>query len=197
MVTLLISFLFLLFSQRTVAQVSMNPIQVFTVVDSRSKCSDYIQIDGSTNVNQFYFTHELSDKKKLDVSPDTKSNILELKIPAKNFKSSNHRMTEDFLELIKADKYPYIQITIHLTNDQLMSLVNDVFYPEIDVQLAGKSHTYRIPGKLHRCPDQSIHVSGEVHLSLEDFDLEPPSKFLGLVKVKNEVFINFGLTLSN
>ncbi len=196
-VPLLITLFFVVSSPSTTAQATMEPIPVFTVADSHSDCSDFIQIDGATNVNQFYFVQNLPDKMQLQSESDAESNTLQLKIPARNFKSSNPRMREDFLDLIQADKYPFIQITMHLRKDQLASLVSDTFYPDIDVQLAGKSHSYKIPGRLRRCKDQSIHVFGEVHLYLDDFGIEPPSKFFGLVKVKNEVFINFGLTLTD
>lgn len=199
-VTLLISLFFSVCGQRAIAkETTMKKYSQFsTIADKGSNCADYIQINGSTNVKHFRFIQELSEKKELDIKWDKKFNLLEFKIPVNNFKSTNRKMDEDFMELIKADEYPYIQITIHVMNAQLISFVNDtVFYPEINVQLAGKSHSYRTSVQLRRCQDQSNHVFGEVHLNLDDFDLEPPLIFFGLVKVKKDVLINFALTLSD
>lgn len=45
--------------------------------------------------------------------------------------------------------------------------------------------------------DDTTHytLSGSKQMKLSDFNLVPPTKFLGLVKVKNEITINFEIKL--
>ncbi|MFO8002169.1 MAG: YceI family protein [Marinilabilia sp.] len=166
------------------------------VVDTKF-CDDFIKIDGSTNVNHFHFTQEISKPKKLIEESVQPPETLSLKVPAHEFETSNPRMYKDFLEFIRADKYPDIDITIFFGNDQINPEKPGEIIPEIKVGLAGNTHTYKVPGKIRQCKDKSMHINGEVSIDLEDFGLKPPTKFMGMVKVKNEVFINFGLTLKN
>ncbi|WP_462317848.1 hypothetical protein [Marinilabilia sp.] len=69
--------------------------------------------------------------------------------------------------------------------------------PKIEVGLAGETQTYKIPGEVYECRKSGVHLQGKVNINLKDFGLEPPTKFMGMVKVNKEVFINFGLTLDN
>jgi hypothetical protein len=161
------------------------------------ECDDYIKINGSTNINHFHFVQNIDEKltplKKEKKTQDT----LTIKIPAHNFEPSNPMMYKDFLEFIKADKYPYIDITIFFNNVRLPAGPPSAIVPKIKVGLAGQTHTYKIPGYVKECRDKKLHISGKIDIDLKDFGLEPPTKFMGMVKVNNEVFINFGLTLDH
>ncbi len=159
-------------------------------------CDNYIKIEGSTNVNHFYFEQTFNKKEEvIEPHPGSKE-IIQLKIPAHNFKASNPMMYDDFLELIKAAEYPYINITIFFEDIKLPAGPENTVVPKIRIGLAGKSQTYQIPGQIHDCRQNSMHINGKINISLKDFNLDPPTKFMGMVKVNNEVFINFGLTLN-
>ncbi|MGQ1891129.1 YceI family protein [Thermophagus sp. OGC60D27] len=158
-------------------------------------CDDYIKIDGSTNVNHFYFIQTLDKNPNVVISRDPSRETLVLKIPAHDFEPSNPMMYKDFLDFIKAHEFPYIDITIFFDNFRLPAGNATAVVPRIKVGLAGQTKTYKIPGYLEECLDKELHIKGRVNIDLKDFGLEPPTKFLGMVKVSNEVFINFALTL--
>lgn len=159
-------------------------------------CDNYIKIEGSTNVNHFHFEQTFNEKEEvIETHPGSKE-IIQLKIPAHDFKASNPMMYDDFLKLIKASEYPYIDITIFFEDIKLPAGPENTVVPKIRIGLAGKSKTYEIPGQIHDCRKSSTHINGKVNISLQDFNLNPPTKFMGMVKVNNEVFINFGLTLN-
>jgi hypothetical protein len=165
-------------------------------VTDTKMCDNFIKINGSTNVNHFYFFQKLNDSGKIIKNKDSHSNeSLEILIPAYDFEPSNPMMYDDFLEFIKAGEYPNIEITIFFNNPKLPAGGSGNIAPRIKIGLAGQTHIYKIPGQLEECRENSLHISAKVNIDLKDFGLEPPSKFMGMVKVKNEVFINFGLTL--
>ena len=166
------------------------------VIDTR-QCDDYIKINGSTNINHFHFEQRLDDQKILKKGPPTSVEKLALKIPAHDFKASNPMMYKDFLKFIKAEEYPYIDITIFFDKFHLPAGRPFTIIPKIKVGLAGETKTYEIPGRIYECRKSGVHLQGKVNIDLKDFGLEPPSKFMGMVKVNKEVFINFGLTINN
>jgi hypothetical protein len=160
------------------------------------KCDNFIKIEGSTNVNHFFFEQIFTKKEEIIEKKGSSGEMLKIKIPVHDFTPSNPMMYKDFLELIKASEYPYIDITIFSENIKLPAGPPNTVLPRIKIGLAGESHTYRIPGEIYDCKTKSMHLNGKISISLKDFNLEPPTKFMGMVKVNNEVFINFGLTLN-
>lgn len=160
------------------------------------ECDNFIRIEGSTNVNHFHFEQIFKKKDEIIEEESQLGEIIKLKIPVREFTPSNPMMLDDFLKLIKASDYPFINITITFENIKLPAGPESTVIPKIKVGLAGSSQTYEIPGRIHDCRKESIHLNGKVSINLRDFDLEPPTKFMGMVKVNSEVFINFGLTLN-
>ncbi len=162
-----------------------------------NECDNFIQIDGSTNVNHFHFVQEIQAIQNPSEKQAHSVDSISLQIPAKEFEPSNPKMYEDFLEFIRAEQYPYIDIMILFETKATDIGQKTKITPEVEVKLAGKRQVYQIPGKIYQCRDRNLHISGEISIDLKDFGLKPPTKFLGMIKVSNEVFINFGLTLKN
>ncbi len=164
---------------------------------SKHDCSNFVIIEGSTNVNKFAFFQSFEGHSKNQITNDNQGKILTIEIPVHNFEASNPLMYDDFLKLIKAEIYPIISIFIHLNPNDFRELNIQNINPKIEVKLAGKQRVYYIPGALAYCQDQNLHVQGSVKINLNDFNLEPPTKFFGMVKVNQEVLVNFGLTMDN
>ena len=166
------------------------------VIDTK-QCDDYIKINGSTNINHFHFEQKLNDQKIIAEDESYSGQKLAIQIPAHDFEPSNPMMYKDFLNFIKAEEYPYINITIFFEQLRLPAGNPQAIIPKIKVGLAGETQTYKIPGEIFQCKKSGIHLQGKVDINLQDFGLEPPTKFMGMVKVNKEVFINFGLTIDN
>jgi hypothetical protein len=163
-----------------------------------NECSNFVRIEGSSNVNQFYFEQFLNDWQTKEIYFNQNKDTIVLKIRANNFIPSIPMMYEDFIHLIKADQHPEIQITIETPpdiwwNQDSLNQINT----KITIQLAGTSKKYEIPGTFQICHNHSLHLKGAITLNLTDFDLHPPSKFMGMIKVKDEVFVKFGLVLED
>jgi hypothetical protein len=187
-----LTFLIGLLLNNTFAQDLLLSTTPHTFASDTKECNNFVKIGGKTNVNHFHLIQKLNGQEEI---VERSQETLTLRIPADEFEPSNPMMYEDFLDFIKADEYPEIDITIFLDNTRLPAGNSNHISPRIKIGLAGQTKTYTIPGKIEECRDNSLHISGKVNINLHDFNLEPPSKFMGIVKVSKEVFINFELTL--
>ncbi|WP_394331163.1 YceI family protein [Draconibacterium orientale] len=59
------------------------------------------------------------------------------------------------------------------------------------ITLAGHTHKYVVPCKISACDSSEILINGSLKVNLTDFNIEPPKKVLGTIKVNDEVFITF------
>lgn len=46
-------------------------------------------------------------------------------------------------------------------------------------------------------PDNFEYIIGEVYIRFTDFGVEPTKKIFGLIKISNEVFINFRINFKS
>ncbi|HYW95199.1 MAG TPA: YceI family protein [Bacteroidales bacterium] len=165
-------------------------------------CEGYIDINGETNLADFHLSQVLDHQLYLSVedthwarSSDS-SSTTEIHIPVKQFNTGNPFLYHDFLDLMKAQEHP--EIIIKIPNNQL----ENVFYgyqtidPRISITLAGISHQYKVECTVNSCSSNGIFLRGEQKIRLTDFNIDPPVKSMGLIRVKNEVIINFGFNLA-
>lgn len=164
--------------------------------NKHSDCHNFITIEGSTNVNEFSFQQMLEDQRSL-IRFYPQEGYLSVQIPSKNFEPSNPLMYADFIKLIKAEEHPYITIRFHFNPYEFYpeGQQTETIASEIYVTLAGEEKKYRIPGQVHLCENNMLRIRGDVKINLLDFSLHPPTKFMGMVKVNHEVFVNFGLRI--
>lgn len=160
-----------------------------------TKTRGNVSINGSTNVNKFELTNNLP---RISIKRTCSSDTLALQtkkywfnIPVKKFKADNPQIYKDFLAMVRATEYPDIKVGFALKDlHNLMNSRRPVSFP-VDIFLAGKTRSYNITCRFSSCGDNCFFVSGSRKMSLTDFDIEPPQKILGLIKVNNEININF------
>ncbi len=70
-----------------------------------------------------------------------------------------------------------------------------VYSLNIGVIVNGVTRFYQIHCKVASCMNDRISVSGSKTLKLSDFNLSPPTKTLGLIKVHDELMITFEFSL--
>jgi hypothetical protein len=189
---LMLIFIFLLIpTNHTIAQFDKT-----NNVINHNNCIDFVSIQGSTNVNDFSFIQLLKDSES-PISFHTQEGYISIQIPAHNFEASNPLMYKDFIDLIKADEHPFIAIRFHYNPYELYEKngQTSAISSEIYITLAGEEKKYKIPGQIHLCQDKALRIMGDIKINLDDFQLQAPSKFMGMVKVNNEVFVNFGLKM--
>jgi hypothetical protein len=155
--------------------------------DESGVCSGYIYVEGRTNINHFVFTNRLSLLNLYDTS------FIEIPVPITEFKTRNPVMHREFLELLNANKYPFIQIGIKYPSLERIYVERENTAPRFEITLAGVTNDYSIPCRVMNCTDDYVYLLGSKEINLTDFNIHPPEKFQGMVKVDNSVLINFGI----
>jgi hypothetical protein len=173
--------------------------QIFTqtgIPVSYNNCNSFIRIHGGSNISTFsfiYSTSSLSGAWQFIEIKDT--GFLSVTVPVRDFEASNPLMYDDFLKLIKAREFPVLKIII--PKEQLdRSFKNErTSCPDIEIMLAGVTRIYNIDCDFYACGN-NLFIRGLKMLKLSDFNIQPPVKLNGLVKVKDEIEVNFGLIIT-
>jgi hypothetical protein len=158
-------------------------------------CSNYIHISGESNVNQFSFNFnqvELFNNLPPEVS-DT-GNII-ISIPIKDFQASNPMMYHDFLMMLKESEFPRIVICFSRKQLNMSQYGSFNSFPDFRITIAGITRNYKIDCSVFPCAE-NLFVRGEKRLKLTDFQITPPVKLKGLVKVSDEINVNFGFIIN-
>lgn len=64
---------------------------------------------------------------------------------------------------------------------------------QVEISIAGKKKQYVVPMKIVSTP--ATCFEGSLQLDINDFELQPPKKLFGMIKVKEDIEINFNLRL--
>jgi polyisoprenoid-binding protein YceI len=177
-------------------------------VGGRARSADFrgicqlarVRIDGSTNVNQFHFYYDQPQEEDFSLSSLSSNSSadpssLVFYVPVDKIDASNPAMLSDFKELLKASKYPKIRIT--LQKDELAGLfgARRVDSIPLAITIAGVTNDYDSPVEVVNNEENRVVVKGRTRIRLTDYHITPPHRFLGMIRVKDEVFINFEIKL--
>ena len=156
-----------------------------------SGCLNYVSIQGSSNINQFQFINYNPIIHSNTITAQKNRDYRNIQVPVQDFITTNHHMLSDFYEMIHASKYPFINIKIEPREmadfDEETGLTNF----KTQISIAGKSRDYVVPCEVTSCEDARMVLKGNLEMELSDFNMEPPKKVFGTVRVNNKVFINF------
>ncbi len=150
-------------------------------------------IKGKTNVNEF--TCSVNEITTVDtISSFTKSNGKvcvfypnEIKIAVNNFDCSNKMMEQDLQATLKSDEFPFIKISfITLTKDDE---TNETM-ANLWIEIAGQKRLQNAICSLSESSNNKTLV-GSKNICLSDFKVEAPQKFMGMVKVQDQIEVNF------
>lgn len=156
-----------------------------------------IVILGRTNINRFECKLDL--KEVLDtlqvevVKHNGNFNFsgLTMNIPVEAFDCENRIMTSEFRELLRADLYPHLNLSIeeaeHMAQDKLRMLA--------DLTVSSTRNNELIEDCFIKKSEDELVLGGKHRVYLRSYNLEPPRKLLGAVVVKNELDISFEVIL--
>jgi polyisoprenoid-binding protein YceI len=163
------------------------------VIDYNSQLS----IHGQTNVNSF--TCFISCYNSVDtlVYEQNKENgklsfeANKMIIPVYNFNCGNSLITKDFRSTLKADKNPYITISF-VTLDKHPAEKKAA--ATLEITLAGV--TKKVILQFDLVPKGSfIQLAGKHSVCFNDFQLHAPERMMGLVKVQDDLNVEFNLLI--
>jgi len=166
--------------------------------------SSTITIHGKTNINQFQCSLNqpaLNDSilvKNLWSNQKLEFKGLKLKYRVDDFECGMQAMNNDFQELLKAEEQPYLylqlnSITLHPNNKAFHELNVDA---QVEILLAGQRRTVDIKGaKVYNHSSAQMTLKGSKELLMTDFGIEPPTKMFGMIKVNNDIKIEFEISM--
>lgn len=163
------------------------------VIDYNSQLS----IHGQTNVNNFTcLIGCYNSVDTLTYAYDKGTNRMvfaenDMIVPVYNFNCGNNLITKDFRSTVKADAYPYLTISfVTLDKDQSLAKATAV----MDINLAGVSKKVTVRFNMIRKGD-FILLTGKHGVCFGDFQLQAPARMLGLVKVQDDLSVEFNLLI--
>ena len=155
------------------------------------KCTSYVIVKGSSNVNSFRFTNPNPIVKDSATEKKGEEKYQMVEIPVHSFSGPNTRMLHDFLNMIKASEYPYITLALEPRDLMQCERHTEPTKFKTKITIAGSTNTYVVPCKVVACKNNKYLVEGNLEIKLTDFQLNPPKKFFGMIRVNNNVSINY------
>jgi hypothetical protein len=117
-------------------------------------------------------------------------------LKAAGFDCGMRAITKDFTETINVEKFPFITIEFISFEEVPRYTTNEErFTSRLKLTLASVSKTVEIRCGLHKDAQGLIHLKGARHFTFSDFNLDPPKKMGGLIKVDEKLDVNFHLVL--
>lgn len=159
--------------------------------EMKNECESHISIHGSSNVNQFQLINYNPKIVRLSDKGDDEKRDQRIEISVNQFKGANKRIREDFLEMVNASKYPFIIMTIEPRNLEECRKTKGLSDFKTKITIAGVSQRFVVPCRVDTCESSGYVLKGSLEVKLTDFGIDPPKKIFGLVKVNNEVLIDY------
>jgi len=164
------------------------------------RSSSSLLVHGTTNINEFtcsvssygrtdtmifHTNHQTQNKYKVNSV---------LNVPVSQFDCQNRIMTKDLQKTLKMDKFPHVVIDIRYLSDMPTS-AQKVIEGHVDIMIAGVKKHFMIPF-IPTKKQNIIQLKGKKQVRFSDFNLIPPSKLGGSIRVKNELDVEVTLILS-
>lgn len=160
----------------------------------------FIIINGSSNVNKFSCkVHRPADVTplKLNIQSDYSVRMNgSIKVNVGEFDCKHRVLTNDLRKTLKEETFS--QMTVYFASlDQLPldSRKEQVINGTVLIELAGVKKAFSVPLVFIQIDDGKFQLKGSRSFSFEDFNLEPPRKVGGIIKVKNDFNTTFVLNL--
>lgn len=119
--------------------------------------------------------------------------VLRFSVPVNTLKSGKSGMDDNAYKALKEKKFPTITFELGNTGAGGASAVEATG----QLTIAGVTKTIAINGKVERLSNGDVKITGTYKLSMNDYQVEPPSFMFGTVNTGEEVTIDYQLILSN
>ena len=119
-----------------------------------------------------------------------------LSVDVLDFDCRSKLITSDFRKTLKAKEYPGLKIKfLSLDRAPLLENKNQCINGWVEVELAGVKKLMKIPFTFSKENNAMILMNGKKQFCLSDFELAPPKKLAGMVKIVDEFTVDFRLKL--
>ena len=160
-----------------------------------------LSIRGTTNINSFEcFSKQTFKEQSVRMEIDgAKHKVFfknaQLMLRVDGLDCDNSKMNEDLCEALDYEDFPFI--VIELREADLKKGLNEDGWSEIIVRatlsVAGKTRPIYIEAKGQQTSADRFRFVAEYWLKMTDYGVEPPTALLGLIKVRNDIAIDFNV----
>jgi hypothetical protein len=158
-------------------------------------------IEGRSNVNTFecdasdYSGDALIYEETGSNNPNEQAAI-RIEITVDGFECGRSRMNRDLRNALKADDFPKITFIYgEVTNIEAARDVENAYQLEVNGTLTVAGVTREVTFKMlgYFLNDGRLRAMGSKAIKMTDYNVEPPTAMLGLVKAENELTVHFDL----
>lgn len=154
-------------------------------------------IEGSTNVNKF--SCRAASYDTMVSSPVAERELdVEVDIEVRGFDCGKRRMNRDLYETLLSEKHPFISFeytsTHSITYDDSEDLYDLMVIGYLTV--AGHKKKIEFPMQAYVQDDGTLRATGKTELRMTDYNVEPPTALLGMVRVDDLLSVHFELFAS-
>ncbi len=140
-------------------------------------------VEGSTSIGSFTCGYDLQTKDTLFLG---KKSGLSQTIPVKEFGCGNFVLNHDFRKTLKAKQYPEVRLLLSDVKKQGANYNATLF-----LDIAGKKKTFQQLILVRK----GKTLTGEIELNFGDFDLVPPKKLGGAIKINEAIKLSILLQI--
>ncbi|NTW33023.1 MAG: YceI family protein [Bacteroidetes bacterium] len=198
-----IFFGFFSFHKKLIINLLVLPILSFTTKYETYPLPSFISnslnliISVKTNIECFKceYAAKMNDTIRASANNESKNYKLlsgNYLIPVKLIDCHNKLMNNDLQNLLNVSKFPHIQIKIK--NLSISKNSGNLGKGSFIVIIDGINKEY-VAFYKNYFKENILVIDGNLSIDLSDFNISPPSKFFGLVKVDKILDVNFGLKL--
>ena len=130
-------------------------------------------------------------------SRSSESPTVQARVPVRTLDCGKRRQNRDLYDAMKAGEHPAIHYTI--VKADVMATPDssrDHYVLEAigELTIAGATRTVRLTLQGRRLDDGRMHAQGTLPIQMTNFDVEPPTAMLGLIRVHDEITVHFDIT---
>lgn len=163
-----------------------------------------LTIQGKSNLNSFQcriMEYTGSDTLVLVEGGENEHSVFQqgfVGLSASSFDCGIKLITHDFRETIKSKEHPFVSIDfISFERAPNYSGMKEKFKGELEISIGGVTKSFEMNFTMEADDAGVVHLQGAHNFAFSDFNLEPPSKMMGLIKVEDLLTVNFHLVLQH
>jgi len=160
-----------------------------------------LSIQGTTNVNSFEcFSKQAFNQQavQLAIDPVTKAVSFDravLHIKVKELDCDNNKMNADLCDALNYERFPNITIKLHdakLVSGSISSEWSEIIV-NATLKITDQERRVELRAKGKIVDGGRYRFVANKALKMTDFGVEPPTALMGLIRVRDEITINFDL----
>ncbi|RAR47753.1 YceI family protein [Flavobacterium lacus] len=141
-------------------------------------------VQGTTSIGGFECNYDMNAKDTLFFNQPNKTKKVIQSVPVKSFGCGNFILNNDFRKTLKEKEFPNVRIELSNFKKNAQNYSCD-----LTLNLVGKQKIYKnLPLEFDK-----NRLNGMITLQFSDFDLTPPKKIGGMIKIKEEIKLSVSL----